>query len=220
MLGLWTSWLPLALPQCWPFAWWAAVVLDHYSRRVMGITAFAKLPNSQAIRAFLGRAIRAAGTAPKHLVTDQGVQFRCAGFDAWCQRKGIKQRFGAVGQHGSIAVVERFILTMKNGCTRVLPLVPKRRKNFLRELNLFKEWYNESRPHMTLGGRTPDEVYHKKRPANRSPRFEPRSRWPRGSPCARPQTLVKGQPGVRIELQVKFYKGRKHLPLVSLSRAA
>ena len=28
--------MPFALPQCWPFSWWLAVVMDHYSRRVMG----------------------------------------------------------------------------------------------------------------------------------------------------------------------------------------
>jgi transposase InsO family protein len=88
-LGLWCSWLPFALPQFWPFAWWVAVVLDHYSRRVMGFAAFNQLPTSEAIRAFLGRAIRAAGAAPKHLVTDQGIQFKSGGFAAWCKRKGF-----------------------------------------------------------------------------------------------------------------------------------
>src|SRR5262249_50288076 len=34
--GFWTSWLPFALPQRWPFCWWVAVVMDHFSRRVMG----------------------------------------------------------------------------------------------------------------------------------------------------------------------------------------
>lgn len=28
--GFWASWLPFALPQCWPFCWWIALVLDHY----------------------------------------------------------------------------------------------------------------------------------------------------------------------------------------------
>lgn len=39
-MGFWCSWLPFALPQCWPFCYWAAVVLDHFSRRVMGCTVF------------------------------------------------------------------------------------------------------------------------------------------------------------------------------------
>jgi hypothetical protein len=27
----WAPWLPFALPQCWPFCWWVAVVIDHNS---------------------------------------------------------------------------------------------------------------------------------------------------------------------------------------------
>ncbi len=34
--GFWAPWLPLTLPQCWPFCWWLAVAVDHYSRRAMG----------------------------------------------------------------------------------------------------------------------------------------------------------------------------------------
>ncbi|MCX5671032.1 MAG: hypothetical protein NTU94_06905 [Planctomycetota bacterium] len=37
---------------------------------------------------------------------------------------------------------------------------------------------------------------------------------------ARPQTLIKGQPGVRIELAVTFEAGRRHLPVVTLRRVA
>lgn len=79
--------------------------------------------------------------------------------------------------------------------------------------------------------------------ANRAPRFEsersgdppalsggPRLRWPRGSPCLpaavpsggrhKPQTLVKGKPGVRRGLVVTFEGGRKHLPVITLRRGA
>ena len=59
-------------------------------------------------------------------------------------------------------------------------------RTFRRELSWFAVWYNEHRPHTTLGGRTPDEAYFQKPPANRSPRFEPRALWPRSAPCALP----------------------------------
>ena len=62
---------------------------------------------------------------------------KCNGFRRWCRRHGIRPRFGAVGQHGSIAVVERLILTLKESCTRLLTLVPLRREHFRRELSLF-----------------------------------------------------------------------------------
>ena len=45
--------------------------------------------------------------------------------------------------------------------------------------------FNQHRPHMTLNGATPDEVYFQRRPACRAPRFEPRAAWPRGSPVPR-----------------------------------
>ena len=28
--GFWTAWLPFSVPQCWPFCWWVAVVVDHF----------------------------------------------------------------------------------------------------------------------------------------------------------------------------------------------
>ena len=85
----------------------------------MGFAVFGKQPTSVAVRVFLGRAIANGGTAPKYLVCDRGSQFDCQGFRDWCRRKGIKPpRYGAIGQHGRIAVVERFILTLKDGCRK------------------------------------------------------------------------------------------------------
>jgi putative transposase len=183
--GFWTSWLPFALPQCWPFCWWVAVVLDHYSRRMMGFAVFAQQPTSVQVRSLLGRTIHSAGRAPKYLICDKGRQFWCSGFKDWCRRRAIKPRYGAIGQHGSLAAIERFILTIKTHCTRVI-LVPTRRDKMREELNRFAEWYNDSRPHMTLKGSTPDEVYQGRHPTCRYPRLEPRARWPRGAPCAKP----------------------------------
>jgi transposase InsO family protein len=217
--GFWTSWLPFALPQRWPFCWWLGVVVDHFSRRALGFAVFRKQPTSEQVRQFLGRVMASAAAVPKYLVTDSGVQFACAGFGQWCRRRGIRQRRGAVGQHGSIAVAERFIGTLKRCGLRVLSVVPLRLEAFRREVALFCAWYND-RPHMTLHGATPDEVYFDRRPACRAPRFEPRAAWPRGSACAQPQALVRGQAGVPLSVQVTFVAGRRHLPRVTLTRAA
>ena len=217
--GFWTPWLPFALPQYGPFCWWLAVVVDHYSRRARGFAVFPRRPNSLGVRAFLGRAIARTHATPKYLICDKDSIFCCKAFKPWCKRKGIRPRYGAIGTHGSIAVVERFIRTIKDEATRRI-VVPQRQAGFRRELASFFAWYNEFRPHTTRDGRTPNETYFRRRPANRWPRLEPRKRWPRSARCAAPCTLVAGQPGDRFTLQVDFQDGKRYLPIVSLRRAA
>ena len=99
--GLWCSWLPWALPQCWPCCYWVGVAVDHFSRRIMGVGTFKQQPTSLAVRSFLGRTIAKVKATPKYIVCDRGSQFDNEDFRKWCHRKGIKKpRYGAVGQHG------------------------------------------------------------------------------------------------------------------------
>ncbi len=217
--GFWAPWLPFALPQCWPFCWWVAVVVDHHSRRVMGIDIFKNNPTAVSISHVLKRAIQTAGATPKYIICDKGQQFWCSVFKDWCDGNGIKPRFGAVGQHGSIALIERFILSLKNECTRII-LVPLRSDGFDVELTSFANWYNLSRPHSSLSGKTPHEVYHDVLPACERPRYEPRARWPRSSPCAAPHAPIAGHPGAAIRLDMHYHRDRKHLPIIALRLAA
>ena len=166
----------------------------------MGFAVFTERPTSRDVRAFLGRAMGIAGGAPKYIICDKGKQFWCAGFKSWCRRKGIKPRFGKVGKHGSIAVIERFFLTLKQEGTRRI-LVPLRRESFRRELRLFTLWYNTHRPHSTLAGKTPEDVYRDAPSGHELPRIDPRR-------------------DERITCSVQFHAGRAHLPIVTLKHAA
>jgi len=157
--GLWAPWFPFAKLQRWPFCWWAAVAVDHASRQFVGFALFKKRPTAVQVCSFLGRAIRQARSTPKYIITDKGKEFFCWPFKNWCRRRGISPRYGAIGQHGSITVVERFIRSMKTECTRRI-LVPYRVEEMRRELPDYECWYNDYRPHTGLGGRTPAEVYH------------------------------------------------------------
>ncbi len=219
-LGFWIPRPPFALSQVWPFCWWVAVAVDHCSRRVMGFAVFRRQPTSVAVRHFLERFFTEAGRRPRHLVSDQGRQFVATGFRTWCRRRGIRQRYGAIGRYGSLAVIERCIRTFKDECTRRLISIPYRLADFEEEIRLYFSWYNGHRPHTRLRGASPDEVYHRLRPAHRAPRFEPRPLWPRRSPCASPMTLVRGQSGAELDLLVRYDAGRRHLPIITLKRAA
>ena len=83
-VGFWVPWLPFALPQCWPFCWWVAVVIDHYSRRVMGIAILMSNPTGNAVHHFLETAIDSARVKPKYIICDKGQQFWCDMFKDWC----------------------------------------------------------------------------------------------------------------------------------------
>ncbi len=217
--GFWTSWSPFSFPQQWPFCWWVGVVLDHFSRSVVGICVFKACPSSGALQSLLNRTIRKAGTKPKYLICDKGKQFWCESFKDWCDRRGIDPRFGAVGKKGSIAVIERFIGSLKSECMDVI-MVPFREEGFRRELALFADWYNEYRPHSGLDGWTPAEVHNGMKPDSQRPRYEPRARWPRNAPCAFPRASVAGNPDEAVQLEVRYQAGRRHLPIVMLNRAA
>lgn len=207
--GFWCSWLPNALPQCWPFCWWAIAVIDPFSRRVIGFAVFRKVPNSQDVQEFLDNAIAKEGKAPKYIVSDKGSQFWCASYKGWAKDKGIKLRFGAIGKHGSIAVIERFFLSLKTESTQLIN-VSLNQAEFQKELAAYMTWYNFFRPHTFLNGRTPVEACYPTvaEPVNR---FDPRPAY-----HAR-EADEPYQPN--FKLKVSYYQGRKHLPIVELVAA-
>jgi len=217
--GFWVPWIPFALPQLWPFCWWVGLVVDHFSRAVVGFAIFRDHPKSGDIQSFLDRAIRNSDCSPKYIITDKGRQFWCDSFRQWCHRKAIHPRFGVVGKYGSVAVIERFIRSMKNECTRHI-LIPLRLDAMRRELGSYVIWYNMHRPSQALGGRTPWEVYAGFQPANATPRFEPRRNWPTRGPCASPQTAIRGRRGTKLTIVVGYVDGRRHLPVIELRKAA
>ena len=218
-----------ALQGGWPHEWHVALVEDHFSRACIGFGVFYSEPESKEITDMLDRAIAKHGKAPKYVISDKGSQFFCENYKEWCKdpkktkergRRKIKPRFGAIGKHGSIAVIERLNRTMKDECTRRI-IVSYNREEFSKELDLYFTWYNEYRPHDTLDGRTPMEAHSRVlRPANQMPRMEPRERMPEDSRCAGVQAPVAGKPGQVATLEVAFLEGRRHLPIIRLEKTS
>ena len=214
--GYSTPWQPGSLPQCWPVCFWLVVVLDHFSRSVVAWKLCYQQPSAQALCQLLDQARDAVGCAPKHIVSDQGPQFRDE-YRGWCDDNDVLPRFGAVGQSGSIAVLERFFRSLKGEMLRRLPVVPRRFAAMHREVTAYTHWDNQHRPHRALGGRTPAEVRDGGVAASEQPRWETRARYPlaRGG-HTRLARRVKG----KLELVVERVEGRDHLPVVSLREAA
>ena len=202
--------MPGTLPQSFPFAYWVCFILDHFSRRLVAFAVFKSEPTAQEIKAFFERAIQAAGRAPKYLINDQGSQFTADLFTEFCSTHNIKQRFGAVGQHGSIAVIERFIRSFKDECIRFIS-VPLVLDDFRKEIELYTLWYNMHRPHEYLKDLTPLVKY------NTAPLTDSlcSGESARGGNHEPPKTYHNPP-----HLDVAFLEGRRHLPVVSLKNAA
>ena len=118
-----------------------------------------------------------------------------------------------VGKKGSLAVVERFILSLKSEFLWRI-FVPFSLPRMRQAVAAYQLWYNEHRPHASLRGATPAEARNAVVLARDRVRFEPRARMP----------LARGDPKVRrcgrLELRVSYVDGRKELPVVTLREAA
>ncbi len=210
--GWWVSWVPHSLKQAWPFCFWIGVVLDHFSRSVVAWRLYLSQPSAKQVCSLLEKARRNAGVAPKHIVTDRGPQF-AKKYKAWCKRRGVKPRFGAIGKSGSIAIIERFFRSLKDEMLWRLPVLMLSLPRMRAEVSAYIEWYHEHRPHMALGGATPAEFRDGRTPARDLPRWSLRAGVP----------LPRGDPAQRVaglQLVTGRVQGRNHLPIVSLRDAA
>jgi transposase InsO family protein len=70
-------------------------------------------PSAEEIAGFVSRTRKQRGP-PDHFVSDQGRCFTGQVFRRKLRRLGVKQRFGAIGKKGSIALIERLWRTLKD----------------------------------------------------------------------------------------------------------
>ena len=210
--GCWTPWWPFSIVLCWLLSWHLVLVLDHFTRSLLAFRLVRREPSSSDVCAALDDAVLHAGTAPNHLISDQGSQFQ-SDYRAWCELHGAKPRYGAVGQHGSIAIIERFILSLKQEFLRRIH-VPSTESRMLEAMAAYQRWYKEHRPHASLDGRTPREMLEGAPPPRERARIDPRARYPigRGPPARR----ARGP----LELVVDDVGGFRELPVIRLRQAA
>jgi len=138
----------------WPT--WVLVAIDHYSRAVMAVVPL-EGPNAGWVVGAMDEAF-CQHDPPRHLITDQEGVFVSDAFAELLARWDVKHRLGAVGKHGSIAVTERVILTLKYEWLRRVPVV-RGLDHLSRLLQDFEIYYNEYRGHTRLGGAIPSLLH-------------------------------------------------------------
>ena len=138
----------------WPT--WVLVAIDHFSRKVVACCPLDG-PNAGWVVEALETAFRRHGP-PKHIITDQEGVFTGEAFAEPLWDWDIKHRFGTVGKHGSIAVTERVIRTLKYDWLKRVPVITG--LDHLGQLLAdFASYYNAWRPHSALRGAVPDLIH-------------------------------------------------------------
>jgi putative transposase len=151
-----------------------AVVFDAFSRMPLSVWVFSKEASAGEIARFVSKAARRHGR-PTHFISDHARCFTGGTFRRKLLRLEVKQRFGAVGKKGSIALIERLWRTLKDALGLRL-LRPSAAEDLAATVELGLLHYAHFRPHQALGGATPAEMYFGRTPAHLSAIPPPRDR--------------------------------------------
>ncbi len=102
----------------------------------------------------LNRLVRRRG-APKYLFADNGAEFTGQLVDLWAYHHGTRIDFSRPGKPTDNAFIESFNGSLRDECLNIHWF-----ETLAEAQRLIEAWridYNESRPHMALGNKTPAE---------------------------------------------------------------
>lgn len=129
---------------------WVLSVIDDCSRKSLAMVAMDSVTTS-AVTRVLSELITRYGK-PNQILSDNGSAYglksKHSKFDRWCRRNGIEHIRTAVHSPTTSGKVERLFQTLKSElsfCNH--------------DLELFRMRYNHFRPHESLYGKVPDDVF-------------------------------------------------------------
>jgi len=96
---------------------------------------------------------------PKRIRVDNGPEFRCKEFSLWAQEKNIKIEYTRPGTPTDNAMIESFNGKFRDECLNQTIF-----RNIKKARTIIENWrvyYNNIRPHSTLGYCTPKEYLKK-----------------------------------------------------------
>lgn len=130
-------------------------VEDLFSRFSLAIDSQFSIPAKSVIES-LQECIRLYGI-PRIIRTDQGPEFRSLTFQKFVQKHGIRHEFTEKGSPWQNGGLESFNGKLREECLdRNLFENPSQAKEVIQKYKIF---YNTERPHSSLNGKTPLEVF-------------------------------------------------------------
>ena len=129
---------------------WTLSVLDDCSRYSLALVKL-KSVTTVVVTHILDQLIKVHGK-PREILSDNGSAYggtsKHSQFDRWCRRRGIKHIRASVHSPTTCGKVERLFQTIDQEVSYCN-----------NDQELFRLRYNHHRPHASLNGRTPAEVY-------------------------------------------------------------
>lgn len=137
----------------WAGFLYLAVVLDAFSRRIVGWAMGHDL-KAQLVRDALNMALTQRRPVDVIHRSDQGSQYTSIAFGLRCRQAGARPSMGSVGDASDNAMCERFFATLE------CELLDRRKfrtkaKARMAVFQFIEGWYNPGRRHSALGYRSP-----------------------------------------------------------------
>jgi len=128
---------------------WVISIIDDCSRKSLAFLPVNRVTTTVVVKV-INDLIKVYGK-PREILTDNGgaygLKSKHSKFDRELRKRGIKHIRGAIHSPTTQGKVERLFQTFK------------REIKFCKNPELWRMKYNHFRPHMSLNGRTPDEIY-------------------------------------------------------------
>lgn len=137
----------------WTGTLYLAVVLDVWSRRVVGWAMESHL-RTELVIAALNMAVHQR--RPERVIhhSDQGCQYTAIGFGLRCRHTGVRPSMGSVGDCYDNALCESFFATLEcELLDRITLRTPREARAAV--FNFIEGWYNSRRRHSALGYEAP-----------------------------------------------------------------
>ena len=131
----------------------ALTVVDIFTREGLAIEVGRRLKGENVVEV-LNKLVRLRG-APKYLFADNGAEFTGQLVDLWAYHHGTRIDFSRPDKPTDNAFIETFNGTLRDECLNIHWF-----GSIVEAKRLIEAWridYNESRPHMALGNKTPSE---------------------------------------------------------------
>jgi len=131
----------------------ALTILDVFTRESLAIEVGQSLKGEDVVRSL--NAVRQMREAPKLLFCDNGSEFTSQSLDLWAYHNQAHIDFSRPGKPTDNAYVESFNGTLRAECLDVHWFASLTEARQI--IEAWRREYNESRPHRSLGERTPHE---------------------------------------------------------------